>query len=230
MSEPKMLKALHPFKRKDISPKEFISEFGVEYQEKNIFPRCLFCNEQVFIYGISSTLVTSRFKHFSGKSCQINISGGFGGVHPGFYFPNVEKIKEEFCKKETITKVYTLCLNMVGKGNFPVEVFAELCKKADQKHIWGYVGLEIWMLPYILLTLKDITLRSKDNQNTYDIRFVLDKNSNFKSNTTICNIEKIYVNSQKLIKSFQVNEDTFQNTDTDWIGSYLLTKLLNIFD
>lgn len=228
MSKPKMLQALHPFEKKDITPKKFISEFGVDYQEKDIFPKCLHCGEKVYVYGVSSTQVVSRFKHFNGMSCQIHITGGFGGKHPGFDFGAAERIKKEFCQQEIITKVYALCLNMVGKGNFSADTFIELWKKADQKHIWSYVGLEVWMIPYILLTLSDITLKTRDKQNTYDIRFVLDKNSDLRSHTTTCNIEKLFVDSQKVIKSFPVNEDDFYNTNADWISGYLLTKLLNI--
>ena len=91
MSEPKILKALHPYKKIDITPKEFVAEFGADYQGKDIFPTCLHCGEKVFTYGTSSTQVVSRFKHFNGMSCQIKVLGGFGGEHPGLILLMLKK-------------------------------------------------------------------------------------------------------------------------------------------
>jgi hypothetical protein len=227
MSEPKMLTALHPFKIKEVTPKEFISEFGVNYQEKDIFPSCLYCGEKVFTYGTSSTQVISRFKHFNGMSCQAIILGGFGNEHPGFNFSNIEKIKNEFYDQKIISKSYALCLDIIGKGNFPVSKFLELCKKADKKHIWAYVGIEVWMIPYILLTLNDFTIISRDGNNTYNIRFVLDKHFNVNTLDKKCNIEKIFTDSQKILKSYPVSESDFYATDESWIKDKLLDKLLS---
>jgi len=37
MTEPKMLKAIHPYQRKIITPKEFIAEFGMNYKKREFF-------------------------------------------------------------------------------------------------------------------------------------------------------------------------------------------------
>jgi len=155
-------------------------------------------------------------------SCDNSTIGG--GKHPGIDIIHGDKIKKEFCKSETICKSYSLCLNMAGKGNLSTKTFFELYKKADKKNIWSYVGVEIWMIPYMLLTLKDLTLIGK-NKKPFNIRFVLDKNLDVLSKERNCNIEKIYTNSQKKIASFEVNQNQFNNTNISWFPESLTDKL-----
>lgn len=222
MAEPRMLKAIHPFEKKQITPKEFASEFGANYKENNIFPTCIHCGEKVFTYGTSSINVTSRFKHFNDRSCDPSPIGG--GNHPGFDLIFGEKIKEEFCRTDAIIKAYVLCLNIVGKGNFPVSTFINLCRKADKKNIWSYIGVELWMIPYMLLTLDDFSVTSHNN-NTFNIRFVLDKTFNLLLQERNCNIEKIYTDSQNLIRSFPVSSNNYQQVEINWIKQSLRDKI-----
>ena len=222
MPEPKMLIAIHPRVMKTISPKEFISEFGVNHAEKEIFAKCMHCGADVFTYGMSSIKVTSRFKHFSGKSCDVSTIAG--GDHPGFDINRGILIKKEFCKSENILRAYVLCLSMVGKGQFSVNTFISLCKKANNKDIWAYVGIEVWMLPFMLLTLNDITLKSQKGTD-YKIRFLLDKNFNSLSKEKNCNIEKIYANTQRLIKSFSVNSEEYNNASITWMDDTIIKKI-----
>lgn len=216
-----MIQAMHPFKRKAITPKEFISEFGADYKIKGIFPKCLHCGEDVFTYGTSSIEVTSRFKHHSGKSCNPTHIGE-GTIT--FDFKHGEEVKKEFCETDTICKSYVLCLNMVGRRKFSTNTFLTLCKRADKRNIWSYAGIEVWMIPYILLTLSDLTITISQDK-SFQIRFVLDKNFDLLSREKICNIEKIYADSQTMIESFIVSHDSFENIEIGWMQKPLIDKL-----
>lgn len=225
-----MGRALHPVTKLPITPKQFIAEFGPNYQERGIYPTCIYCGSNVFTYGVHSVNVTSRFMHFEGDSC-IEDNSGYNNFDD-YDFDQFNRIKSEFCEATNLKKAYAFCLKCCGVGNLTTDKFLSLCTKANKKNIWAYKNIQVWMIPYILLTLDDFEAKTHNGPTpTYMFRFVLDKTIKdmitnfFHDDKLSCKIQKIFADSRKLIKEFELLKSDFDDIEITWINDSTLKKL-----
>lgn len=223
-----MIRAINPKNGKYVTVAEFLAEFGANYKEKNVIPKCPCEGCDLYIRGSHSPNIISGFSHMPNKNstcrCRNQYDGPLGiPGYDGLLF------KDEFCKEINIKKVYQICHDACGKKNFPINKYKELIKKANQRNVWSYVDIKIWMLPYILLTFDDFTAKDKNNQE-YEFRFILLEEYNIEilGQVDEIKIRKIFANSQKEIKLFSMNEEKYEKIDATWMNDKFVETLLSV--
>lgn len=223
-----MIRALNPINRKYVTVTEFLAEIGPNYKKKGVIPECPCNGCELYIHGAHSPKSPARFSHMPNQNEDCRCRKGYDGPLgvPGY---DSLLLKDKFCKEENLKKIYKICLDACGARKFPASKYIELVKKANQINIWGYVGLEIWMLPYILLTLDDFRAKDK-NGKEYEYRFILleDSNLDLLAHINDIKISKIFADSQKEIKQFSINKEKYDETDTSWMPENLIQSLLSV--
>ena len=70
--------------------------------------------------------------------------------------------------------LYAFCNTLCGRSKrLGVQKFNELVREADRRNVWGYKGLPVWALPFVLLALRDFEGFSGRRQRRFVFRFVL---------------------------------------------------------
>ena len=136
-----------------------------------------------------------------------------------------------FFESDNLKSAYCFCLKACGKGNLPIIKFSELIKRADNKNIWAYKNIPVWVVPYILLLLADFS-----HANKFDFRFVLNKPTRLPlQNLWIDNqyaITKIYADSQREITGgkISITQENFKNLsgDTSWMSDKTVERLIEL--
>lgn len=223
-----MIRAINPISGRYVTATEFLAEVGPNYKKKSIIPECPCNGCSLYIHGASSPNTPSKFSHMPKQNMECRCRNDYDGPL-GISGYDSLLFKDEFCKEENIKRIYQLCLSACGKGNFPVSKYVELIKRADNLNIWAYVGIKLWMVPYILLTLDDFTAKSKTGKD-YDYRFILHEDNNLEilGRVNKIKISKIFANSQKEIKLFSMDEKTYEKVDTTWMVDKFIQKLLAV--
>ena len=190
-----------------VTPQEFIRRASPRYKERGIFPYCEACGQKVELYGVHNPEGPSRFDHQNLPDgadplddCVLaNRNSRFKGMQPtGFDVNHGKKLRDDFFQDEFFGKTYCFMWKMCGKGNFPFNKFKEILNRADTKRIWEYSKIELWTIPYILLTLANFMYNNK-----YFFHFFIDKKKSSAINeiwenenkTSIC---KVFSDSGKL--------------------------------
>lgn len=210
-----MIEAITNKNYQNIDPETFSKKYQADYDNGLIYPVCPNCERRLYLCAIHSIKRKAYFKHpKESGDCE------FLGIKKAKNFPsydfNNNKIIEELENQENIKRIYAICLELIGKrSKFKHKEMRELIDIAKRKNIFYYKGLEIWMIPYILLTLKDFSIWQKDRKKTYQIRFVM-KNILIKILTkqNIKNkIQKVFSDSGKIISVFQMTKNDFYSID-----------------
>lgn len=193
-----------------LSPEEFIKRAGNNYKLNNIYPYCPECDEKLIIVNVSSTLNNTFYKHYdlandidseSIEVCSLRSkkSNRQGWYCSSFDFSRGAIIRDKFLEKDNLLKAYCFCWSLCGKGNLSLKQFHKMIKLANKKKIWSYVGVELWMIPYMLLTLCDF-----QHHKGFAFHFILHKNQNNHLNiaeifSSSSQIQKVFSNSQRLM-------------------------------
>lgn len=223
-----MIRAINPINKRYVTAAEFLAEVGPNYKKKNIIPECPCSGCNLYIHGASSPNTQSKFSHMPKQNMECRCRNDYDGP---LGIPEYDSLlfKDEFCKEKNVKNVYQLCLSACGKGNFPVSKYIELVKRANHLNIWGYVGIKVWMVPYILLTLDDFKAIGKNNKE-YEYRFILHEENDIEMLGRVdeIKISKIFANSQIEIKSFSINAEEYEQVETTWMQEIFIQKLQSV--
>jgi hypothetical protein len=224
-----------------VTVEEFMRYAGPEYKDKEIFPYCEACGERVKPYAPHDPGVPGHFAHQDRPEgadplddCYLSNRKGseLKGLQPDERDRyQSKKLKEMFCKPDNIAVAYNFMLKLCRKGNLPVQQFHKCLERADNKGIWEYKGIPLWIIPYILLTLHEF------KSETYAFHFVFDKPSGTNANILwssgkSCFLQKVFSNNGQLVKTddnpLLVNQDIYlaKGSDIRWIGEHLLNALI----
>ena len=220
-----MIRAVNPLSGRYVTVSEFLAEIGPNYKEKKIIPKCPCNGCALYIHGAHSPNTISKFSHMpKQKECRCK-----NDYHGPLGIPEYDSLllKDKVCEEKNTKKIYQSCLNACGKGHFPATKYVELIKKANHLNIWQYKGIELWMVPYILLTLDDFKAKSK-NGKEYEYRFILLEDSHLDLLCQIneIKISKIFADSQKEIKQFVIDKNKYEEINTAWMPKSFVEKLL----
>lgn len=193
-----------------VDPVEFVSRAPANYRALQVLPYCDACHEVVHLYGVNTPNVetTPRFDH-ANLSKEANPlddcilaqrTRRFRGMEPdGYDDARGEQLRKQFINDENLKTAYSFCLALCGKGNLPKSHFRSMIARADKKRVWSYVGIEVWAIPYILLTLEDFSAENKSGM-SYGFHFVFDKRKGSNASAiwdTVnpCKLLKVYSDS-----------------------------------
>lgn len=82
--------------------------------------------------------------------------------------------RTDFMDDANLLQAYAVCRTLCGRGNLSGERFLDLVRIADTLDVWSYRNLELWTVPFILLTLDDFEGVSRGGNDLY-FRFVFQK-------------------------------------------------------
>lgn len=233
-----------------VTPVEFHTRAGVNYKQEGIFPYCDGCGEIVHLYGVHTPSLETipRFDHQDllpdadplDDCILANRNSRFHGLQPdGYDDARGLKIRAQFFEPSFLAKAYVFCLNLCRKGNLSAAQFRSMLRRADRKRVWAYVDIQVWAIPYILLTLENFSANSK-NGREYGFHFVFQKPRG--SSTGIaalwmsrqdCRISKVFSNNGKPVQvddnPYSVSEIAFveRSSDTAWITQDFLRLLVS---
>ena len=223
-----------------LSPQDFLERAGPRYAEAGLFPYCPACGERLFLYGVHSTEVTSRFQHFRADDgeaeCPLSDRGsGSGDLEPDNWDRVAgQTLRARFFEQDNLRVAYGFCLALCRRGNLPVVSWQSMIARADKRHVWSYAGLPLWVVPYILLSLEEFTARS-DSGREYGFHFVLEKPSSMASELwtqpTRCRLKKVFSSNGQAVRAednpFPVSREAYieKAGDTAWIRDRLLEQL-----
>lgn len=189
---------------------------------------CPVCAEEVFLSAATSVVKTASFNHLPRGEDEERCALSYPTYHPSYsWLQNVEleviqqradRLKSQFYEPENLKRAFTFLTTLTGKGAVNSAVFALLLRKADQFDIWKYAGLPVWAVPYIILTFTDYVVR-RPSKPAYVVRFIIDKPSRSKLNTTWLHpgqysVEKYFVNGGKATKLFGTGKNQVRPSPT----------------
>lgn len=110
-----------------------------------------------------------------------------------------------------------------------------MIQRADHNNIWSYVGIEVWAIPYILLSLENFSTPPSPTKMGYNFHFVLRKARGTKISAlwggSPCSIEKVFSDSGHRVSAsdnpYPVTAEAIRQKagDTSWIREPLLRSL-----
>lgn len=230
-----------------VDGEEFLRRASPEYKEKGILPYCDACQAVVHLYGAHSPNPETKFRfdhpNFPSESdplddCVLaNRSKRFHGLQPdGYDDVSGRKIRELFFEPDFLSKSYSFCLKLCRNGNLPAQKFQSMLTRAEKKRIWSYEGIQVWAVPYILLTLENFHATSK-SKHPYEFHFVFQKPrgtnvSALWTRAEECRICKVFSSSGENVQTkdnpYPVSEADFLKGagETAWITLDLLLLLI----
>lgn len=140
------------------------------------------------------------------STCPLSATADprFAALRPRAIDPSQsERIKREFLTGYS-QDAKLFCRYLVGTS-FSKEVYNKMLDVADRLAIWSYSGLEMWVVPYALLTLVDFEGRSSAKQQDYRFAFVFDKPSkgaidDLWLRPSDCRLKKVFCSNGNLMK------------------------------
>ena len=230
-----------------VDPIEFHTRATARYRQRGIFPYCDACQEIVHLYGVHTPNpeTVPRFDHPDlapdadpMDDCILaNRNPRFSGLSPAGYDDiRGHKIRAQFFEPQNLARAYNFCLNLCRAGNLSGAKFRLMLQRADRKRVWSYVDIEIWTIPYILLTLENFTARSKNGQE-YGFHYVFKKPrgtniSTLWTRSQECQVLKVFSRKGDPVQAednpYPVSENDFirKAGDTGWIKLEFLRALI----
>ncbi|MGK2742267.1 hypothetical protein ACSHT0_15385 [Tepidicaulis sp. LMO-SS28] len=227
-----------------VDVEEFIRRATSNYKAKRKFPYCPACGSVLEVYGPNSTNVMSRFDHPNAPpsidpldECDLSSRRDprFDGLAPsGWDHQRGIKIRAQFFAEENVKRAYVFCLRLCRIKNLPLSLWSELIKRADRKNIWSYKDIQLWTIPYILLSLGNFTGTGK--RGSYDFHFILQKPRGTDADTLwvkpeACSLVKVFSSSGCEMKAddnpFPLSERAMMEKagDIDWVNENTLRAL-----
>lgn len=230
-----------------VDPVEFRRLATASYKQKGVLPYCDGCREVVHLYGLHTpnSKVIPRFDHAdlpadadSLDDCVLaNRNHRWRGLQPdGYDDARGQKIRAQFMEAEFLAKAYAFCLNLCRVRNLPHWKFRSMLLRADRKRVWAYSDIEVWAIPYILLSLENFSANAT-NGRPYEFHFVFKKPRGtgvaaLWTHQQDCKILKVFSDGGKEVRSadnpYSVSEAAFleKSHDTAWINPKLLQALV----
>jgi hypothetical protein len=145
------------------------------------------------------------------------------------------KLRDTFFEDENLRLTYGFCLKLTRSGNLPMAKFKSMIQRADNKKIWCYVNIPLWVVPYILLTFENFSQKTTPNQRGYDFHFVFNKPrgstaSALWSNEQATSLKKVFSNGNMVStfdNPFPLSEESLHEKagDTSWINEATLQHI-----
>lgn len=142
--------------------------------------QCPCCGEPVIIAAIPSVRRHPYYRHKDtddGFDCPLleKNEDRFKHLNP----QNLNEcqaafFREQFYKDENIKRSFNFMGEICGATIFRKTNFNNCMKIADGKNIWAYSGIQLWVIPYILLTLERYTATSRIGK-PYSFHFHFEK-------------------------------------------------------
>ncbi|MFC1040778.1 hypothetical protein ACFGWM_03430 [Pasteurella multocida] len=192
------------------TPEEFLRRVGNDYKTKHIFPFCPECDERLILVNPSNILKSTFYKHYDldgaidAESIEICSLRSKKSVRQGWFcsdfdFERGKSIREAFLEQDNLCAAYCFCWSLCGKGNLSFEQFRQMLHLADKKKIWSYANIELWMIPYMLLTLCNF-----QHHKGFVFHFILHKQYKNQLNFTDIfssgtEIQKVFTESHRLM-------------------------------
>lgn len=226
-----------------VTPEQFMTRAGPDFKTKGIFPYCPSCKERVDPYGVHSPNVRSRFDHQNlaadidplNDCLEANRSARFRGMYStGWDEERGTRLREAFFEINNVSMAYSFCRQLCRSGNLSVAEFSNLIRRADEKNIWAYEGIPLWVVPYVLLTLGNF---GTSENSRFPFHFVMVK-SGGKALSQVweehgnCKLKKVFSKSGEMVKTsdnpLKISEQEFLATAGDfaWVVASLGKKLV----
>ncbi len=216
-----------------MTPEGLVARYGSKYAARGIMLTCPVCRRPLAPYGLHSTTVPSRFDHPDGvRDCALSAANDtrYRHLQPGGEGDG-EQARSAFLEDQNLKRAYAFCQRMCK--HLVTVKFKELIGIADGLGVWSYARLELWIIPFILLTLNDF------QGNRFNFRFFLRKPRNKPYNDLWlspeeCCLEKVFADSGTPIKAlpdipnpFPITRELYDlhSANADWIDDKLLTML-----
>lgn len=182
---------------------------------------CEFCNEEMFPFALNSICVRARFHHKKHSKCPY--------AKPAKYIvKNNSKINKALLQdiKENLNRIYACCKFFFRDERFLAIDFKEMLDIAFERDIFTFAKIEVWKLPFILLSLLE-----KVKINNKEYRFVIE-NDFLEIEREKYKIVKVFADSGRNVNGgeFLISKDFFYKIDTNWIPPELTNKLIKIFE
>jgi hypothetical protein len=229
-----------------VDPVEFHTRATADYKQKGILPYCDGCREVVHLYGVHTPnrKVIPRFDHAdlpadadSLDDCVLaNRNDLWRGLQPdGYDDARGQKIRAQFMEPAFLAKAYVFCLSLCRAGNLPQRKFRSMLQRADRKRVWAYADIEVWTIPYILLSLENFSAKAANGRG-YEVNFVFKKPRGtgvaaLWTHQQDCKILKVFSGGKEVRSSdnpYPVSEAAFleKSHDTSWITPSFLQALV----
>ena len=189
-----------------VRPSEFEILAGKESRASKDFPVCCICKNQVHPYGTHGTSTPERFDHKDGvATCPLSATADprYASLRPRSVNPHQsQQVKSEYLSGHS-KHAKLFCKHLAGAA-FSQATYNKMLDEADKLAIWSYSGLEMWVVPYVLLTLVDFDVPPSDARDGYRFAFVFDKPSkgtidDLWLRASDCRFKKVFAPSGKLM-------------------------------
>ena len=207
-----------------VTPSQFVEQAGQDYKERNIVPICPSCGQYLIVRGVNSPTATECFVHHKRDEHADPLDdciyierndSPFKGLEPsGWDYEHGNELKKEFFTPEFIALTYSFMLSLCRKGNLTVKEFTKCIDRANNKNIWNYKDIPLWVIPYILLTL--YSPPDEDEKTRYSFRLKKPQQTNASGlwmKSKKCELIKVFTNSGAPVKvadnPFEVSKDAF---------------------
>lgn len=218
-----------------VTPSEFLARVGHDYKSKGIFPCCPACKEPLFMRGVHKPDGEEIFYHKElvpdadpADDCILAFrkDSRFAGLHPsGFDDNRGKELRQKFFDLENMRLTYAFMHTMCGPKKLPMHCFVQCIARADNKNIWAYKGIPLWIIPYILLTFYSFP----HGIESAPFYFYFDK-SKAKDASELwlyshkCKLVKAFSDSGKRFKSADNPFPISQNQIKEKVGSFAWVK------
>lgn len=171
-------KAQDPIRKDLIDAEEFLTRHGANYQSQGIEPLCPVCDDVVYIASQSSLNQVTHYRHYEDQDCPTKWLDKFSEMLMPSAWDRLggEKLLSEFCFESNLKEAYQICRQILPR--LDGDEFYKLCCAAHRRRIWRFAGLPLWAVPYLMTTLRDVTLPKKEKgeiHSHYTVRVILSK-------------------------------------------------------
>ncbi|MFA9394669.1 MAG: hypothetical protein ACERJ1_08145 [Halodesulfovibrio sp.] len=211
-----MIKA--KFKGSLVTVEEFMAEATSRYKEHDIYATCPACKERVFVRGASSPNSPSCFYHpkkdVSADSLDDCPKAERGDNRLQYLntdeldLAQADSLYRKFDCMQNRKATYNFMEKCCGLNGFDKETFQRCLARANEKNIWIYKGLKMWMVPYVLLTLDNFRNTKKE----YSFHFIVHKPSLIWSKPHLCSLKKVFSNGTLMNTKFHYDQDGVPKT------------------
>ena len=230
-------RAFDPNDGQMVTPEEFITKHGAQWRRRGILPpRCPCCQEDLHLYGAHSLNVTTSFHHPDGTTCMLSSASDprLKGLKPaaGWDVSAGRRLKSTFCTERHLSQGYAAC-HALCLRRLRAHEFVRFCHLADDINLWAYKGMNLTLIPYVLVTLDDLDIDEQVKRH-YPLRLVLQKPRHMPidalwTTPDVCRIVPVFTDSGRPLQMepFRIPDPRVERarTDTRWISKGLLARL-----